>query len=522
LTHDHAPALLASPFSPITPLFLDAVDSDLRAFLEEAHALILEFPSLLQAVEKDLDAHGLRKKAVREADAQWLANQTLPLPGVTAPAKETPSPRVLNPGRPRTPAYVALIALLLRGYSGAGFKSAEVTSTMQESITLRVFFTNLGLRMPGRSTLTEIVNAVSNETRLLLLDAQLARAFRLKLDDFKTILQDSTHVEGNTAWPTDSRLMVDLVSRLIHVGEGLERTHLPPIEADEIRKLLLKMVRWNREIDFSKSKKDGKRLRRRRYGQLLRTSKHIHASLTAKVAPIAEAAKALDLRPSEKQMAERAVERLQADLDALEKVHVACGARVLRDEKVPMSEKILSVSDPDAGFISKGQREPVIGYKPQIARTGAGFIAGLLLPQGNAPDSKQLVPMIDEVIARTKVLPTVVSVDDGYASAENVKLLRDRTIEVISINGAKGRALTSRADWESDPYTEARDKRSAVESLMFTLKYGFDFGEVARRGLSAAHADLLEKALAYNVTVMVRLSKPAAVTAADKPSSATG
>ena len=354
LTCNHGPAVPASPFSTIVPLFLDPVDSDLRAFLEEAHLLIQEFPPLLQAVEKDLDAHALRKKTVRVADAQWLANRTLSLPGVPEPAKEPDHPLVLNQGRPRTPAYVVLVALLLRGYCGAGFKSAEVTSAMQESITLCVFFTNLGLKMPGRSTLTELVNAVSNETRLLLLDAQLARAFRLKLDDFKTVLQDSTHVAGNTAWPTDSGLMVDLVTRLIHIGEGLERVHLPPIESDEIRKLLAKMVRWNREIEFSQGKKDGKRLRRHRYEQLLRTSKRIHTSLTAKVASVAEAAKALDLRPSEKRTAERAVEHLRADLDALGKVCVACEARVLHEEKLPMSEKVLSISDPDAGFISKG------------------------------------------------------------------------------------------------------------------------------------------------------------------------
>ena len=154
-------------------------------------------------------------------------------------------------------------------------------------------------------------------------------------------------------------------------------------------------------------------------------------------------------RPSGRSVSKRAVERLQADLDALRKVYSACKDRVLQEKKVPMSEKVLSLSDPDAGFIAKGQREHVIGYKPQPARSGAGFVTGLLLPQGNAPDSKNLVPMVDDVIARTKVTPKVVSVDDGYASAKNKKALEERNIEVISINGAKGRALTSLDDWKS-------------------------------------------------------------------------
>jgi hypothetical protein len=234
--------------------------------------------------------------------------------------------------------------------------------------------------------------------------------------------------------------------------------------------------------------------------------------LEKQLVPITSALAALDVRPSQKRMATRVLNHLRADLDALAKVRATCEARVLHEEKVPMSEKIVSLSDPDAAFISKGQREPVIGYKPQVARSGKGFITGLRLPKGNAPDSLQLVPMIDEVICRTHVVPRVVSVDDGYASANNVKAMELRNIEVISINGAKGRALTASADWYSDAYAQARDMRSAVESLMFTLKDGFDFGEVARRGLSAVHGELLEKALAYNVCLTARLRKASAST----------
>jgi len=418
----------------------------------------------------------------------------------------------LMQGRPRTSGYVVLIALLLRGYSGAGFKSADVTSTMVESITLRVFFTNLGISMPGRSTLTELVNAVSNETRELVLDAQLSRVLRMKFDTFDVFLQDSTHVDGNTSWPSDSHLMVDLVSRLIRICKALDRVHLSPIDLDGLEKLLMKMAKLSREIDFSRGKRDSKRTRRRRYEKLLRLARRIHNMMAPKVAELAEKAKALDVRPSQQAMAERVVGRLQADLDALTKVSAACEARVIHEVKVPMSEKILSVSDPDAAFIKKGQREPVIGYKPQIARSGAGFITGLRLPQGNAPDSKNLIPMVDQVIARTTVIPKVVSVDDGYASHANVTALKqkDRNIEVVSMSGAKGRALTALADWESEPFVQARDKRSAIESLMYTLKQGFHFGEVARRGLLAVHAELLEKALAYNIRLTARLRRQAA------------
>jgi hypothetical protein len=273
------PKVPNSPFAPIVPLFIEPVDSDLFCFLEEVHILIQQTPALLEAVEKDLDTHALGKKADRIAEAQWYDKRSLPLRGILDPPQDPEQPLALKMGRPRTPAYVVLVALFLRGYSGSGFKAADVTSFMLESITLRVFFTNLGLPMPGRSTFTELVNAVRNETRSLVLDAQLARALQLKLDDFKTIFQDSTHVAGNTAWPTDSRLMVDLVARLIRVGELLGRVQLAPIDSGMIRQLLAQMVRLNREIDFSQGKKDGQRIRTRCYKKLLRISKRIHSLL---------------------------------------------------------------------------------------------------------------------------------------------------------------------------------------------------------------------------------------------------
>ena len=121
--------------------------------------------------------------------------------------------------------------------------------------------------------------------------------------------------------------------------------------------------------------------------------------------------------------------------------------------------------------------------------------------------------MVDEVVRRTSVVPKVISVDDGYASAANMAAMKARGIEVISIHGSKGRALTARADWKSDAYVLARDQRSAIESLMFTLKHGFDFGEVARRGLAAAHGELLEKVLAYNLCHLARMRQAKAVAA---------
>lgn len=515
----------SAPLDAVPMLFLSPGDSDLRSFVAEAHDLLAAYPSLIAHAEADLDAHGCAKKALREADAAWLAAQSEPLLGLPREPVEIPDAARLRlaQGRPRTPGYVVLIAVLLRGYFGAGFKSCDAATMMAESTTLRVLFANLGMRMPAASTLTELVNAITNKTRERLLQAQLARVLGLGWDDFSTMFQDSTHVEGNTTWPTDSRLLVAFTTRVLRVGASLARLGLPAFDAQTLSKSrvhLAAMITLDRDIDMSKGTRKGERLRTDRYKKILWRAKRTQKRLGAAVAQVAAALAMLNVLPSRRVMAERVVKQLRGDVEALAKIITNCEARVIHEQKVPMADKTLSVSDPDVGFIAKGQRVPVIGYKPQLARSGAGFITGLLLPKGNAADSDQLVPMVDEVTRLTGVAPKTLSVDDGYASKANMEAMKARGLDVISINGSKGRALTKRSDWNSDDYALARDARSGIESLMYTLKQGFNFDEVARRGLDAAHGELLEKALAYNfchVARMRRANADAQQQEADRP-----
>ena len=44
------------------------------------------------------------------------------------------------------------------------------------------------------------------------------------------------------------------------------------------------------------------------------------------------------------------------------------------------SDKILSISDTTAAYIDKGNRNPLIGYKPQIARSKNGFVTSIIVP----------------------------------------------------------------------------------------------------------------------------------------------
>ena len=61
-------------------------------------------------------------------------------------------------------------------------------------------------------------------------------------------------------------------------------------------------------------------------------------------------------------------EALDDDIHDAEYVLYYAENLVYQNIKLPSRDKILSISDKDAAYIVKGQRNPVIGYKPQIAR----------------------------------------------------------------------------------------------------------------------------------------------------------
>jgi hypothetical protein len=110
-----------------------------------------------------------------------------------------------------------------------------------------------------------------------------------------------------------------------------------------------------------------------------------------------------------------------------------------------------------------------------------------------------LVNVVLDHWERTGMLPQLVSSDDGYSSRSAREDSLVTGVAVVSISGAKGKRITAAADWNPPDYRAARANRSAVESLMFTLKGGYEFGQLLRRENENVRAELTEKVLAYNL-----------------------
>jgi len=478
-------------------LLLAPTDTKMAKVLEEAVKLAKKRPEILARIEQDQDAHAKLKKISRVEDQRWYEAQTLPLPMEDLLANTETDDVELEVGRPRLPAMVLFLFLCLRGCYGS-VCSESSWDRLVDSMTLRFYLRPYIARIPGRTTVLENLNAVSNETRDFIVDCQLAAVLEESLDDFGKQTIDSTSAHGNSAWPTEVHVIQKLLGEAYRLGQSLEQFGLPNFRQWHV-------LRWLNDLDsleFSinlKSRRD-RRAFKKSYRRFVKRAGQIADFLGGEYDRLDDLIASVNVAPSIRRMLNRLWERLQQDLSESYTLLEFTSDRVLGSGRTEREEheRIYSVSDRSSSFIVKGGRETVFGYKIQLGRSENGFITSVLVPEGNAADSDQLVPMVVDHIARTGVIPKLVSADDGYSSAIGREQVQELGVPDVSLSGSKGKKLTPVGDWESDTYTQARNDRSAVESLMFTGKHGFEFGQFHRRGIDAVRGEMLEKTIAYN------------------------
>ena len=460
--------------------------------------MLERFPHLLPLIKADLDKGALAKKTQRLKDRQARYRQHPRLPGI--PEMATPvgaGVDDLAEGRPRMSPRTCYLFLVIRGYVGS-VKSLEARDFLSESLSLRLYLAQEEIDMPSPSTILENTNKVSQETHNALLAAQIQWVKERGIDDFQEIMVDSTATKANSAWPTDSGLIQQFANRPRQGLQTVARFNLPKLEDDQLLAILKDLHRLDFEIAYVGGKKDADKIREQKYAEFLDLAEVASQIFTEALRPLAAMVGQESLLPTRQEKLEAHLESLHDDLAKLDQLIYCAAKRVLEKQRIPTEERITSLADPDAAFIAKGQRETQLGYRPQVSKSGSGFVVAIDVPKGNAADAERLLPICEATFKRTGVIPEMVSLDDGYTSLRNRLWLKEEGMAVVSFSGSKGKRITPEQEWQADAYREARRKRSAVESVIFQLKRCFDFGQVVRRSLEKIRQELTGKVVAFN------------------------
>lgn len=483
-------------------------DTEMKEIMLEGVHLLEFAPECLVRIGCDVDLMAKGKKADRVAEQNWYSNLTRELPGMES-AGEIPEAEslMLLDGRPRKlDAEATFFLMLIRSHLDSVTSKAAVDRIVDSQL-INAYFECRGMHLPSANTMLDHLNAVSNETRHFIFEKLVKRIISEGWDTMDLVGVDSFSVSANTDWPTDSLIMMKLLNRAYRLGRKLAAMNLPGFSEAYIPVWLQELKKINFKLSCLAGKPKSKSKIKKLYRKFLKTVDKILSRMIRQYSENVTRWSRLSLSPLKQRKVAAITDGITQDIERVIHVYQYASDRVFHGITLPAPEKILSLSDESAAFIKKGSREPVIGYKPQVGRTGQGFITTFEIQEGNPKDSKRLEPLIYTHVFNTDIIPETVTVDDGYSCRKTRNNLLAMPIPTVSINGAKGRKITPSEDWESQTYQSARNARSAVESLIFTLRFKFHLYRFTRRGIDAVKAELIEKIIAYNLWRIAYLRK---------------
>ena len=458
--------------------------------------------SLVEGLDRDIEMAARAAKKVRLMDWQFELEKTealWPLLDLPEPADfgwMEASGLALDPGRPRS-VDGELLLVLLSVNSVLGLSSVPGYERLLESEVFGALLGALCRKRPARTTVANYLSIASPESRQRIHEAVCRKAKAEGLDDFAEVTVDSTAVEANSAWPTDSGLIWGFLRQSYGLlGRQAELTGVE-CRSSLVERWIGELERQHKAISLLPSRPGSVKTRRQLYRKLLRIAGQAHGKLCRMLDEKRDAIEECCIAPGLRLRVAAIMAGVARSMEGAGKVMAAARVRVLEGGKVAAADRAFSLADADAWMIEKGQRDPILGYKPQIARSANGFITAYEVLPGNPADSMRLVDLILAHVRNTGVMPNLVGTDDGYSAQSNLDDLAALGVETVSFSGAKGRELLGDDLWEAT--AGIRSDRSAVESTIFTLKHKCALRRFCRRGIEGVGRDLSEAVLTYNL-----------------------
>jgi IS5 family transposase len=404
-------------------------------------------------------------------------------------------------GRPSIPmeTYMRLMFLKFRYRLGYESLCREVGDSISWQRFCRIPF---GARVPHPTTLMKITTRCGDAAVTGLNEALLAKAAAAKLLRTDKVRADTTVVEADVAYPTDSGLLAKAVGSMARTVERIKAAG----GATRTRS------RDRRRAAGRRARSIASKLRLRGEQQRDEAQAAVRR-VTGELADLAESAMrdaAAVIRNGK-----RAVRRVSGqmrgrlrrainDLDTL----VARTQRVVAQTRsrlagvMPESAtRLVSMHDIDARPIRKGRLgKPVeFGYKAQLVDNADGVILDHTVEIGNPADAPQLVPAIERITRRAGRTPRAVTADRGYGEAGVERDLHDLGVRAVAIP-RKSKPGAARREFEHR--RAFRDKvkwRTGSEGRINHIKRSYGWNRTELTGIHGARTWCGHGVFAHNL-----------------------
>ena len=312
-------------------------------------------------------------------------------------------------GRPSVPIETYLRLMFLKYRYKLGFEPLcrEVADSISWQRFCRI---PLGMSVPHPTTLMKLTTRCGAAAVAGLNDALLAKAAAAKVLKTDRVRADTTVVEANVAYPSDSSLLAKGVAKMAATAKKLQAMGLATRTkmADRTRSVRSRARAINANL---KRRGDDRLVEVRRIDLDL-------AGIAERVARQADAVvrnAARGVRGVTAGKARALIRRLAQTAERTPKVAAQTRQR-LAGTTPDGSTRMVSLHDPDARPIVKGRLgKPVeFGYKAQLVDNEDGVILDHNVEIGNTADGPMLEPAIRRIKQRTGRAPRAVTADRGY------------------------------------------------------------------------------------------------------------
>jgi len=284
--------------------------------------------------------------------------------------------------------------------------------------------------------LMKITSRCGDDAVAGLNEALLAKAAAGKLLRTDKVRADTTVVEADVGYPTDSGLLAKAVGSMartvarIKAAGAATRTRTRDRRRSAGRRA--RCIASKLRLRGQQQRDQAQAAVRRITGELADIAQ---ACLREAVAVVRNAKRALrSVTGTRKGRLTQAINHLDALMTRTQ--HVVIQTRSRLGGVMPESAtRVVSLHDVDARPIRKGRLgKPVeFGYKAQIVDNADGVILDHTVEIGNPRDAPQLAPAIDRITRRTGRSPRAVTADRGYGYASVERDLHELGVRNVAI-----------------------------------------------------------------------------------------
>jgi IS5 family transposase len=349
---------------------------------------------------------------------------------------------------------------ILKQYRNLSYE--ELAFHLEDSQSFRAFSRLEMGQYPSGSTLQENIKALKEETWEHINQLVTGYGEEKGFEKGQKIRMDSTGVESNIHYPTDSTLLQDgirVITRLLN--DGYQLSPKPAYFFSDRNRVVKKRVL---KIKNSKKSKE----RQKAYKDLLSIAEEVRGYGLAAIST-------LESYPGEGEQIifiSNLIEELARAIGLFDRVMDQTRRRVIYEEKVPASEKVVSFFEDHTDIIEKGQREVLYGHKVFLTGGKSGLILDCLIVSGNPADTDLFIPLLERHEHIYGRPPLQTAADGGFASLDNLEKAKQMGVQDVSFSKKRGLSVLEmvKSHWV---YKMLKNFRAGIEANISRLKRAF-------------------------------------------------